>query len=82
MQNQDKSFEAGALVRFINAPPRWKGDGLRPPGDGLEGKLAVILEGPFHDFHGWGGIFRVYCSSHTPWGQTFNHWGDFMEPVE
>lgn len=79
MQSQDKSFEAGALVRFINAPPRWKGDGPRPPGDGLEGKLAVILEGPFHDFHGWGGIFRVHCSSN---GQTFNHWGDFMEPVE
>ena len=71
MQNQDKSFEAGALVRFVHAPPRWKGDGPRPPGDGLEGKLAIILEGPFHDFHG--------CASRN---QTLNHWGDFMESVE
>ena len=78
MQSQDKSFEVGALVRFVHAPLRWKGDGPRPPGDGLEGKLAIILEGPFHDFHGWGGIFRVHCTCRN---QTLNHWGDFMEEV-
>ena len=78
MQNQDKSFEAGALVRFINAPPRWKGDGPRPPGDGLEGKLAVILEGPFHDFHGWGGIFNL----NTVRGDSLSHYGDFLEVVK
>ena len=80
MRNQDKNFQAGMLVRFVCAPPRWKGDAPRSPGNNLEGKLAVVLEGPFPGNHEWGGIFRVHAVA-SPC-QTFSHWGDFMEPVE
>ncbi len=79
MKSKNKSFEAGTLVRFVCAPPRWRGDGPREPGNNLEGQLAVVLEGPLQDMHDWGGVFRVHALTND---QTFDHWGDFMEPVE
>ena len=73
----DKSISKGILIRFVNAPPRYKGEDSRPPGPDLEGKTGVILAGPFIDSHEWGGVFTVHAQ-----GKTFNHWGDFMEVVQ
>jgi len=71
-----KQFPAGALFKFVCAPPRWEGDGPRAPEGALLGKAGSILDGPFHDSHAWGGIFEVLVE-----GAVIEYWGDFMEEI-
>jgi hypothetical protein len=69
----------GTLVKFVHAAPRWKSEPPRPPGQGLLGQLAVVIEYAGTDAHDWGGVWRVH---HLASGNEFMHWGDFMEPVD
>ena len=77
-----RDIPVGALVRFVHAPPRFSGEDPRSPGsdnygEGLDGQLAVTVSGPFEDNHGWGGIFDL----HTVRGDSFSHYGDFLEII-
>ena len=78
-----KSIPIGSLVRFVSGCPRFDGESPRDPGtdnDGevLIGQLAVTVSGPDHDAHGWGGIFHLK----TVRGNSFSHYGDFLEVVQ
>ena len=73
----NKDIPIGTLIKFVHAPPRFKGEDWRSCGFHLEGKAGVILAGPYPDSHQWGGIFTVHAR-----GETFSHWGDFMEVVK
>ena len=72
----------GTLVRFVHAPPRFKGEDPRSPGgdnsgEDLVGQLAVTITSADDDAHGWGGLFYL----NTVRGDSFSHYGDFLEIV-
>ncbi len=71
-----KQFSPGSMFKFVHAPGRWKGEDPREPA-GLLGKTGIVIDGPFHDFHQWGGIFDVLSD-----GKAFQYYGDFMEIIE
>lgn len=75
-RSPEKDFPPGTLIRFVCAPPRYKGDRPehRDPGGNLLGQHGVILAGPYPDSHEWGGVFYVHTQ-----GEEIRHWGDFME---
>ena len=73
----DKDFQQGALIRFVCAPSRWRGEPPREPA-GVQGELAVVTGGPYPDSHHWGGIFDVVLCKEN---KSFQYWGDFMEAV-
>ena len=77
-----RDIPIGTLVRFVSGRPRFQGEGPRDPGssnDGemLVGQLAIIVSEPDDDSHGWGGIFNL----NTVRGDSFKHYGDFLEVV-
>ena len=74
----DKDFPQGALIRFVCAPPRWRGEAPREPNPQVKGELAVVTGGPYPDSHCWGGIFDVVLCKEN---KSFQYWGDFMEAV-
>ena len=81
--NAPKNIPLGSLVRFVYGHARFEGEGPRDPGadnDGevLIGQLAITVSGPDHDAHGWGGIFHLK----TVRGDSFSHYGDFLEVVQ
>ena len=69
---------AGTLVRFVCAPARWSGEAPRPPGNDLLGQLAITVTTATPDDHGWGGF--IYLN--TVRGESFTHYGDFLEVIE
>ena len=78
-----RDIPVGTLVRFVPGRSRFRGEGPRDPGadnDGemLIGQLAITVCGPNHDAHGWGGIFHLK----TVRGDSFSHYGDFLEVVQ
>ena len=78
LESPIKDFPVGTLVRFVCAPPRWRGEDPRRPDNKLLNELAIIISEPMIDAHGWGGRFAVhFCKDNV----TFHHFGDFMEPV-
>ena len=70
-----KWYPAGMLFAFVHAPPRWRGEDPRAPGD-LLGQTGIVIDGPHQDDHGWGGLFNVLVN-----GQVFQYYGDFMSRV-
>ena len=78
-----KNIPIGSLVRFVSGRARFKGEGPRDPGadnygETLIGQLAVTVTTADEDAHGWGGIFN----SSTVRGDSFSHYGDFLEVVQ
>jgi hypothetical protein len=78
-RNPIKDIPIGTLVRFVNAPPRWKGEDPRPPGHGILGEVAVVLDYCGSDAHGWGGVYMLHQLSNS---EQYMHWGDFMEIIQ
>ena len=89
MKNSSKWYHApkdipvGTLVRFVSGRARFKGEGPRDPGAGndgepLVGQLAVTVTSADEEAHGWGGIFHLQ----TVRGDSFSHYGDFLEVVK
>tara|TARA_Y100001963_G_C6752606_1_gene435009 strand:+ start:273 stop:524 length:252 start_codon:yes stop_codon:yes gene_type:complete len=72
-----RNFTPGAIVEFVFAPPRWKGEDPRSPG-AVVGKLAVVIDYAGDDVHQWGGIFNVAMIGS---GKRFMQYGDFMQVV-
>ena len=68
----------GTLVRFVHAPPRFQGEDPRPPGNDLLGQLAITVTTAAPDDHGWGGFIFL----NTVRGESFTHYGDFLEVVK
>ena len=73
----------GTLVRFVCAPPRFKGEEPRDPGSDHEGhpllgQLAITTSTASPDGHGWGGIIYVNAVR----GDSFSYYGDFLEVIE
>ena len=62
-------------MRFVCAPPRWKGEDPRSPGDSLLGQLAITMSTAVEDDHGWGGF--IYLNAMR--GDSFTYYGDFLE---
>ena len=78
-----RDIPVGTLVRFVSGRPRFKGEAPRDPGAGndgdpLVGQLAVTVTSADEEAHGWGGIFHLQ----TVKGDSFSHYGDFLEVVE
>ena len=78
-----KHIPVGTLVRFVHAPPRYSSEDWRSPGNDnsdeeLDGQLAIVISGPDVDGHDWGGIFNL----NTVRGDSFSHYGDFLEVVQ
>ena len=75
----DKHIPVGTLVRFVDAPPRFKGEDWRNCGGHLEGKTAIVLSGPIVDVggHQWGGRFTLHSTGHG----CFDYYGDFLEII-
>tara|TARA_Y100001963_G_scaffold132799_1_gene191784 strand:+ start:465 stop:728 length:264 start_codon:yes stop_codon:yes gene_type:complete len=77
-----RDIPIGTLVRFVPGRARFNGEGPRDPGadnDGepLLGQLAVTVTRADEEAHGWGGIFHLQ----TVRGDSFSHYGDFLEIV-
>ena len=68
-------MKVGNLALFVVAPPRWKGDGPRTP-DGLLGKMALVLDGPYESNHDWGGLWSLFVDGKHIW-----YWGDFLDVI-
>lgn len=80
--NVPRDIPIGTLVRFVPGRPRFKGEDPRDPGPGndgepLLGQLAVTVSSADEEAHGWGGIFHLQ----TMRGDSFSHYGDFLEIV-
>ena len=73
----NKDIPIGTLVRFVSAPPRFKGEEWRDPGSNLMGETAIVLSEAQDDSHNWGGRFRL----HSPERGYIAHYGDFLEPT-
>lgn len=69
-------MKTGDMFKFICAPGRWKSEKPREPAN-LLGKAGVVLDGPFPDDHGWGGLYNVLVD-----GTVFQYYGDFMETIK
>lgn len=81
--NHPRHIPIGTLVRFVSGRARFKGEGPRDPGadnDGepLLGQLAVTVTSADEESYGWGGIFYL----NTVRGDSFSHYGDFLEVVK
>ena len=70
----NESLQTGVMFTFVPAPPRWRGEKPRNPETRIMGKAGVILDGPFPDYHDWGGLYDILCE-----GKIFQYYGDFME---
>ena len=78
-----RDIPVGTLVRFVPGRPRFRGEDPRDPGadnDGVNliGQLAVTVTSADEDAHGWGGIFNLS----TVRGDSFSHYGDFLEVIK
>ncbi len=81
--NPPRDIPVGTLVRFVPGRPRFRGEDPRDPGPdnggvGLIGQLAITVTRAYEDQHGWGGIFNL----NTVRGDSFSHYGDFLEVVQ
>ena len=74
--NEEFGPKIGDLVRFVAAPPRWKGEEPRAPEASLMGKTGVVTGYAGDDAHEWGGIWNLYVD-----GDWIQHYGDFMEVI-
>jgi len=66
----------GDLVKFVAAPPRWKGEEPREPEASLVGKTGVVTGYAGDDAHEWGGIWNMLVD-----GDWVQHYGDFLEVI-
>lgn len=73
-----RNFRPGDIIEMTYAPPRWRGEDPRSPGNGVIGKLAVVIDYAGDDAHQWGGIFNVAMID-TGW--KVMQYGDFMQVV-
>jgi hypothetical protein len=78
-----RGIPVGTLVRFVPGRPRFRGEDPRSPGrdnndEDLVGQLAITVTYGSPDDHGWGGIFHL----NTVRGDSFSHYGDFLEVVK
>ncbi|HIL98604.1 MAG TPA: hypothetical protein EYG51_22255 [Pseudomonadales bacterium] len=71
----DQQHPHGALIEFVCAPPRYKGEPPREPA-GLLGRTGMIVDGPVSDGHCWGGMFNVLVA-----GKMIHYYGDFMKVI-
>jgi len=71
----DQQHPHGALIEFVCAPPRFKGELPREPA-GLLGRTGMIVDGPAADGHSWGGLFGVLVN-----GKMIQYYGDFMKVI-
>ena len=69
-------MKAGDLVKFIAAPPRWKGETPRSPEPGLSGKIAVVTGYAGDDAHEGGGFWDLLVE-----GENRQYYGDFLEVI-
>jgi hypothetical protein len=71
-------MEVGNLIRFVHAPPRWKGEKPREPAEllGIHGVIIGIeVE---KDPHEWGGIHEIML----PDKKIIRYHGDFMKVIQ
>ena len=68
--------KVGDLVKFVAAPPRWKGEEPRAPEASLLGKTGVVTGYAGDDAHEWGGIWNMLVD-----GDWVQHYGDFLEVI-
>jgi len=69
---------AGNLVEFVHAPPRFKGEKPREPG-GLLGAHGVIIDiSVEEDAHDWGGVHEIILLD----GLIIRYYGDFMKVIQ
>ena len=78
-----KHIPIGTLVRFVSGRARFNGEGPRDPGADNDGEplldqLAVTVTSADEETYGWGGIFYL----NTVRGDSFSHYGDFLEVVK
>ena len=69
-------MKPGDLVKFVSAPPRWKGENPREPEDSLVDKVGIITGYAGDDSHQWGGIWNMLVE-----GNRIQYYGDFLEVV-
>jgi len=74
-----RDIPVGTLVRFVDAPPRFKGEAPRGPGSNLLNTVGIILSDGAPDAHGWGGVFSIHSNEH---GERIQFYGDFLEVIE
>jgi len=70
-------MKIGDLVKFVAAPPRWKGEDPRPPVTGFKGKTGIVFGYAGDDAHEWGGIWNLLVD-----GEWIQFYGDFLEVID
>jgi hypothetical protein len=71
-------MEAGNLIQFVHAPPRFTGESPREP-SGLLGIRGVIIGIDVErDPHEWGGIHEIML----PDNKIIRYHGDFMKVIQ
>ncbi len=69
-------MQPGDLIKFVAAPPRWKGEEPRDPEPNLLGKTGMVLGYAGDDSHEWGGIWNLFVD-----GMNVQYYGDFLEVI-
>ena len=68
--------KVGDMVKFVAAPPRWKGEDPRQVDERFEGKVGMVFGYAGDDSHGRGGIWNLLVE-----GDLIQQCGDFLEVI-